>query len=68
LVGIERYVLIGIIFTLFVVGCEKETTINFEVSPTKTMPSYVGFEKSGLWVISVYLDEKHLEEFLLNIK
>ncbi|MBU8880084.1 DUF4871 domain-containing protein [Bacillus sp. FJAT-29790] len=154
MLGAVRFVLTGMIFALFVVGCEKETTINYEVTPTfvseaedfvgiegkvgflnnnfkenefektvwhfwgesdeikgvvrvegthletgekfpillngpnlknatwefnngftqpnlgatKTMPSYVGFEKSGLWEVSVYLNNNHLGEFILEVK
>lgn len=35
---------------------------------TKTMPSYVGFEKAGLWEVSVYLDNNHLGEFIIEVK
>ncbi|MFD1737608.1 DUF4871 domain-containing protein [Bacillus salitolerans] len=35
---------------------------------TKTMPSYVGFEKSGLWEVSVYVDGNHLGEFILDVE
>ncbi|MCG7346183.1 DUF4871 domain-containing protein [Sporosarcina sp. ACRSL] len=154
MVSALRFVFLGMMLGLFVAGCEKETTINYEATPTfisedeefvgvegkvgflngsytanepqktvwhfwgepdeingavrvegtyletgekyplllnehsfktatweynngftqpnlgasKTMPSYVGFEKSGLWKVSVYIDSEKFGEFILEVK
>lgn len=35
---------------------------------TKTMPSYVGFEKPGFWEVSVYTNGNHIGDFIVDVK